>query len=314
MVGTGRFRALALAFAFAAAARPAHATYSIVAADTATGELGGSGTSCLGGSDVYIIYGSVPGLGAIHTQATYSSSVHERAVELVRSGLAPRDVISALLDTSVDRDVELRQFGVVDVSGRSAGFTGKGDRPYAGDRQGSTGTFVYSTQGNILTSEAVLSQAALAFEASGCDLAERLLRALEAGAERGEGDSRCTASRGIPSDSAFVQVDRPNEPAGSYLELHIPSSGDRNPLPLLRAEFDAWRETHPCPSAGGEPEPTPEPGPDTAEPAAPVGTAADSGCGCRVFRGRAEPPLTAWGFVLGVLFAYRRWNRRRFRC
>ncbi|HEY3497414.1 MAG TPA: DUF1028 domain-containing protein [Polyangiaceae bacterium] len=303
-------RCWAVALVLVAGAPRAHATYSIVAADTATREVGGSGTSCLSGADVYIIYGSVPGVGAVHTQATYSSTVHDRAVELVREGLAPADVIDALDDTSLDPDVRLRQFGVVDVSGRTAGFTGTGARAYAGDRQGRLDDFRYSAQGNILTSEAVLSQAAAAFEAPACDLAERLMRALEAGGERGEGDSRCTASRGIPSDSAFVQVDRPNEAAGSYLELHVESSGDRNPLPLLRAEFDAWRETHPCPAAGGDPDPPPgAPGP--AAPAA----EADPGCGCRVFPTGSRPPLAAWGFALAVLLARgRRWNARRFRC
>jgi MYXO-CTERM domain-containing protein len=56
---------------------------------------------------------------------------------------------------------------------------------------------------------------------------------------------------GIPSDSAFLQVDRPGEPAGDYLSLRVPTSGDENPLLELREEYEAWRATHPCP----EPEP-----------------------------------------------------------
>ena len=302
------FAALALAFG---AAPPALATYSIVAADTATHEVGGSGTSCLSGSDVYIIYGSAPGFAAIHTQATYSPDVHARAVALVSAGLAPADVIAALTDTTVDRDADLRQFGVVDVTGRSAGFTGSGDRAYAGDRQGETGTFHYSAQGNILTSEAVLAQAAAAFEAPACDLAERLMRALEAGGDHGEGDNRCTTSRGIPSDSAFVQLDRPNEAAGSYLEIHITTSGDRNPLPLLRAEFDEWRTTHPCPAAG------PEPSPPSGEPSAgePPETPEAAGCGCTLLGARGGLRFGPWVLVVAVLLVrIRRWNPRRFRC
>jgi hypothetical protein len=104
---------------------------------------------------------------------------------------------------------------------------------------------VYSVQGNILTGAAVLDQAASAFEADACDLAERLMRALEAGAEHGQGDSRCTGA-GIPSDSAFIEVDRPDETAGSYLRLSVADTAPESPLPKLRALFDAWRATHPC--------------------------------------------------------------------
>jgi len=65
-----------------------------------------------------------------------------------------------------------------------------------------------------------ITQSAAAFEAGGCDLAERLMLALEAGAQHGEGDARCK-ERGIPSDSAFIEVDLPQEPAGSYLKLSV---------------------------------------------------------------------------------------------
>jgi hypothetical protein len=95
----------------------------------------------------------------------------------------------------------------------------------------------------------VLTQAAAAFEGGGCDLADRLMRALEAGAQNGQGDSRCTP-RGIPSDGAFVQVDRPNEARGSYLSLRVDATGSQNPITRLRTQFDTWRQTHPCGDAG----------------------------------------------------------------
>ena len=235
--------ALVLALTFHAL--PASATYSIVGADSATREVGGTGTSCLRGSDVYIIYGAAPGFGAIHAQAQANQNGRDRGVELLEQGTAPMDVISQITAASFDANSRVRQYGVVDATGRTAGFTGAGDQSFADDRQGSAGTFSYSVQGNILTSAAVLTQAAAAFEGSGCDLAERLMRALEAGAENGEGDSRCTPN-GIPSDSSFIQVERPDTPKGSYLELHVRTSGSESPIPGLRQQFDAWRATHPC--------------------------------------------------------------------
>ena len=69
---------------------------------------------------------------------------------------------------------------------------------YKEDRQGTSGAFTYSVQGNILTSRAVIDRAEVAFPETGCDLADRLMLALEGGAMNGEGDSRCTPTRNVP--------------------------------------------------------------------------------------------------------------------
>ena len=79
-----------------AVARSALATYSIVAVDTTTREVGGAGTSCLDGSNVYVIYGSVPGTGVVHAQAQFSQAGRDRAVELLMQGTAPSDIITAI--------------------------------------------------------------------------------------------------------------------------------------------------------------------------------------------------------------------------
>lgn len=226
-------------------------TYSIVAADTTTREVGGAGTSCLGGEDVYVIYAASPGRGVIHAQAYYSLLARERGLSLLDAGQAPTAVIEQITSSSFDGSAQIRQYGVVDVLGDAAGFTGSGTTAYAADRQGHVGDFAYSVQGNILTSAKVLEQAAQAFEANGCDLPERLMNALEAGANGGEGDSRCT-EHGIPSDSAFLQVESPDLPRGGYLTLRVETSGAENPLPLLRAKLNDWRATHPCPTVAKE--------------------------------------------------------------
>ncbi len=233
----------------------AHATYSIVASDRVTLQSGGAGTSCLGGSDVYIIYGSAPGVGVIHAQALFSAAGRQRGTGLLLDGQSPANIIAALIDPDFDDQADSRQYAVVDVTGRVAAFTGDDAQNFAADVQGQLAEYTYSVQGNILTSSAVLSQAVQAFEAGGCDLAERLLRALVAGAEGGEGDSRCTGD-GIPSDSAYLQVDVPDVPAGDFLSLRVPSSGNENPLVELQALFDEWRADNPCaarpPDAGVE--------------------------------------------------------------
>lgn len=265
-------------------------TYSIVAADTQSHEVGGAGTSCLTGDDVFVIYRGIPGRGVVHAQAYYSLNARDRAAELLERGDTPVAVLDAITLPSFDSRVAIRQYGVVDVRGATAGFTGTGTMPFAGDRQGTVPPFSYSVQGNILTSAKVLEQAAAAFQQNGCDLAERLMVALEAGAHEGQGDSRCT-SKGIPSDSAFLQVERPGVAEGNYLSLHVETSGEENPLPLLRAKLDAWRAQHPCPVEAGAANPS----------------STHDGCGCRLADTEAGD---ATGLLIsGLLIVV--WRRKR---
>lgn len=279
---------------------PARGTYSIAASDTRTHATGGAGTSCVSGADVYIIYGGVPGVGTVHTQAVFDQLIHDRAVALLTGGASPADVIAGLTDPSFDPRASERQYGVVDVLGRVAAFTGTDDNPYAGDHQGQTGDLVYTVQGNFLTSRAVIDQAATAFETSGCDLPDRLMLALEAGAANGEGDGRCTTTRGTPSDSAFLEVELPNAEPGSYLELRVPTSGDKNPLPELRAAFDTWRLDHPCPR--GSEEGLGATAVSSAAGAGGSGADGSAGCACRLPRGRSAENRLGWvALLLGIL-------------
>lgn len=224
----------------------ASATYSIVGADTATAQVGGAGTSCVGNFSVYNIYGSVPGVGVVHAQARLNEQGRVRAVQRLGEGVEPRDILDEITSNGFDGLAAQRQYGIVTATPNAASFTGAQCGTHASDRTGQAGTHHYATQGNILTSRAVIDQASDAFEAGGCDLADRLMNALEAGAANGEGDSRCTP-RGIPSDGAFLQVDRPGEPAGSWLRLRVDNTSPNDPIALLRAQYETWRAANPCP-------------------------------------------------------------------
>jgi uncharacterized Ntn-hydrolase superfamily protein len=221
----------------------AEATYSIVATDSATGQVGGSGTSCVGSMSVYVIYGSAPGHGGVHAQSFVNEDGRDEAARLLGLDTAPVDIIDAITDPGFDWMASRRQYGVVDLSGLAAGYTGSDNGDYADDVQGTIETYTYSIQGNILTSAAVLDQAVAAFEGEGCDLAERLMLALEAGAVGGEGDSRCTPG-GIPSDSGFIHVDL--EDGTEYLHISVEGTAPTSPLLSLRSQYDAWRTAHPC--------------------------------------------------------------------
>lgn len=244
--------------------RQAAATWSIVAADAGSGQVGGAVTSCVGTLDTVVVFGGVPGVGAVHAQAQLSTAGRDEAMRLLAEGVAPEQIIEEITSFDFDMSASNRQYGVVDLQGRAAAYTGATNGDWAGDRQGEVGGIAWSAQGNILTSEAVVAQTAAAFEAEGCDLADRLMRGLEAGASGGEGDNRCTGN-GIASDSASITVQAAD--GSDVLRLTVVDTSPESAVVLLRAQFDGWREDNACPQAE---EPTDSGG---------EGTEA-TGCGC----------------------------------
>jgi uncharacterized Ntn-hydrolase superfamily protein len=296
------------------AAGQAQATWSVVASDSATGEIGGAGTSCVGSLDLTILFGPAPGAGAIHAQALINTQGRDRGAELLANGATPEQVITEITSASFDGAASSRQYGVVDLLGNAAAYTGAQNGDWAGHRTGVDGTFTYSVQGNILTGPEVVDRSEVGFlDPDSCDLAERLMVGLESGSAAGEGDSRCTDD-GIPSDSAFLGVvDLSGQPV---VHLTVTGTAPDDPLILLRARFDAWRAKHPCPEPEPPPADTDTPVPvDTAEPPVidtgpapapsvpPESTAPTSACGC------AQAPTAPWLALVGALVAGSR--RRR---
>jgi uncharacterized Ntn-hydrolase superfamily protein len=162
---------------------PGPATFSIVAADPASGEVGVAVASR------FFAVGSVvpfarAGVGAVATQASANTSYGPRALELLARGVTAAEAIEVV--TRADPDAGRRQVGVVDAAGGAASFTGPGCNAWAGGRSGAG----YAVQGNILAGEAVVVAMERAFvESAGRPLAERLHAALAAGDAAG-GDSR----------------------------------------------------------------------------------------------------------------------------
>ena len=100
-------------------------TFSIVAVDTLTGQVGSAGASCIQGS--IVISDIHPGLGAIHTQSYWNASNQNSASSLMEQGYAPQDIIDWLVENDAQNNPTIRQYGVVDLlnGGRSAAFTGE---------------------------------------------------------------------------------------------------------------------------------------------------------------------------------------------
>jgi MYXO-CTERM domain-containing protein len=227
----------------------AQATYSIAAVDVDRTLVGGAGTSCVGVLNVSVIQGTVPGVGVVHAQAALNEAGRDEAVSLLSMGAGAEEVIAAIASPSFDLSFEQRQYGVVRLPDDAAAFTGSDNGDFAGHQDGLLGPYRYSVQGNILTSENVLDNTKAGFETpAACDMAERLMLALEAGAEGGEGDSRCTDD-GIPADSAFLRI--VDDQGDELIFIEVTNTFPENPMVPLREQFEAWRVDNPCPDDPG---------------------------------------------------------------
>jgi len=162
-------------------ARPVH-TYSIVARDPATGQMGVAVQSHWFSVGALVPWAE-PGVGAVATQSFVDPSYGPLGLALLKAGRSAPEALAGLLAADAGRDV--RQVAMIDAQGRVAAHTGKKCIAEAGQQLGKD----YSVQANLMASPAVWPAMAKAFEAAKGDLAERMLAALEA-AEAAGGDIR----------------------------------------------------------------------------------------------------------------------------
>jgi uncharacterized Ntn-hydrolase superfamily protein len=180
--------AVAGATAHAGGGRPVH-TYSIVARDSVTGDLGVAVQSHWFSVGSMVTWAEA-GVGAVATQSFVDPSYGPLGLTLMRSGKTAPEALSALLASDAGRDV--RQVAMVDSRGNVAVHTGARCIQAAGHRTGAG----YSVQANLMSNEAVWPAMAGAFEKARGPLAERMLAALEA-AEAAGGDIRGKQSAAI---------------------------------------------------------------------------------------------------------------------
>ena len=157
-------------------------TYSIVARDPATGELGVAVQSHWFSTGSVVPWGE-PGLGAVATQATAEPSYGPNLLDLLRSGFDARDALTRL--TRADPEQAVRQVAIVDSHGNVAVHTGRRCIQFAGHEVGRG--FVCAA--NMMRREGVPQAMARAFQTALGDLSDRLLAALDA-AEQAGGDVR----------------------------------------------------------------------------------------------------------------------------
>jgi uncharacterized Ntn-hydrolase superfamily protein len=172
-------------------ASPAFATFSIVAIDPVTGDLGVAVASRVFGVGNHVPWAEA-GVGAVATQAAMNGGYGPRGLELLRQGHTAQQVVDRLLAEDPYERKDGRQVAVVDAKGNIAVFTGPTANEWKGHIKGAT----YSVQGNILAGPHVAEAMARAFENAKGELAERLYAALKAGDDAG-GDRRGRQSASI---------------------------------------------------------------------------------------------------------------------
>ncbi|MBD3870299.1 MAG: DUF1028 domain-containing protein [Acidobacteria bacterium] len=207
---------LAITVPAAAIERPVH-TYSIVARDAATGEMGVAVQShwfSVGS----IVSWAEAGVGAIATQSFVDPAYGPRGLDLMKSGLSAEQALEALMLVDEGRDV--RQVAFIDVQGRVAAHTGASCIEAADHHVGEG----YSVQANMMLNDNVVPAMSKAFESTGGDLADRLMAALEA-AQAAGGDIRGKQSAAI----LIVKEESTGRPwADRVLELRI----EDHPTPI----------------------------------------------------------------------------------
>lgn len=168
--------------------RPGH-TYSIVAVDKQTGEMGAAVQSHWFSVGSIVIWAE-SGVGAICTQSFVEASYGPLGLELMRAGKTAEEALAGLL--KADKFEAVRQVAMIDNQGRVAAHTGKSCIPEAGHFIGDG----FSCQANLMLKNTVWNAMAKAFESTKGELVDRLLAALEA-AEGEGGDIRGKQSAAV---------------------------------------------------------------------------------------------------------------------
>jgi uncharacterized Ntn-hydrolase superfamily protein len=250
----------------------AQGTWSIVAVDRRTGQIAIASATCVpqqafagfpakGLKDVQAII--IPGIGVAAAQANVDRTrkMQEIIATELKRGTEPARIIDMLI--AQDGQHATRQYGIVDLKGRAAGYSGTGNGEQSLDRQGSVeGTQIrFSIQGNILADDKVIIEAVNALRTTKGTLADRVMAAMEAADSNG-GDRRCNCNTPpdppAPCDNktahvAYLVIANKSDRIGSglsdgryFLEIQVtdqdikPDEND-NPVKTLRLRYDRWR-------------------------------------------------------------------------
>lgn len=207
--------------------RPIH-TFSIVARDTITGDIGVAVQSHWFSVGSLVTWAEA-GVGAVATQSFVDPAYGPLGLDLMRAGKNATSALASLLAGDPGREV--RQVAMIDVRGNVAAHTGSKCIPGAGHIVGKN----YSVQANLMLNDKVWPAMSKAFETAKGDLADRMLAALDAAQSVG-GDIRGKQSAAI----LIVKAHSTGRPwADRVMELRV--EDHREPLQELRRLVDVHR-------------------------------------------------------------------------
>ncbi len=210
-----------------------YATWSIIAVDRKTGEIGIVGASCT--FDVSGIASIEPEKGAIVVQAASNYFARMEGVSLMENNASAQEILNAMMAKRFEP--ERQQYGVILLKEGTSPlvYSGAEISDWNGEMVGDD----FAVMGNILLGEQVVQKA---FDASNQNrdksLAERLMLALKAGEEAG-GDKRCGTQY---ARSAFIMVYKPRDEAILKLAVQGIQKGGQPAVTLLNQQFDFWRK------------------------------------------------------------------------
>ena len=182
MLRNALFAVLCLAFAQSRPDGPLAHTYSVVARDPVTGDIGVAVQSHWFSVGSIVTWAEA-GVGAVATQSFVDPGYGVRGLDLMRRGIAAPAALEQLVEKDAQRDG--RQVAMIDARGRVSVYTGKAAIAAAGHHIGQE----YSVQANLMANDRVWPEMAKAYESTRGDLADRLMSALDA-AQTAGGDIR----------------------------------------------------------------------------------------------------------------------------
>lgn len=222
-------------------------TFSILAFDSITREVGGAGASCVDLNQTpyhdHFIIELFPDTGAIATQAQYLPVSQINARNRLRAGDSPLQMM-AWLSANIPSP-HLKQWGAVKLGEVSAAYTGTGCTDYKNHVVGPN----YSIQGNILLGQHVLDSIEARFLRQEGDLACKLMAAMQ-GAKIPGADSRCLGNNSS-SLFAFLKVSQPTDVFGQpslLVSLRTAYGDSIEPIDSLQKLFDFVHTACPMPT------------------------------------------------------------------
>lgn len=225
-------------------------TFSIVAADSSTREVGSAGASCVdlftfGYTDPSFLGDLVPNVGAINSQASYLPANQNNARTRMLAGDSPSAIVNWLIANDAQSNPQVRQYGIVGFNGlttSASGFTGTNCMNYKNHITGSINGIYYSIQGNILLGQNILDSMEFMFRNASGDLSCRLMAALQ-GAKVVGADTRC-AVYGTSSLFAFLKVSQPTDAYNNpSFKIGVRTAAGTNiePIDSLQTLFNAQK-------------------------------------------------------------------------